>query len=170
MSEKLTGRVIRDPYSVVKPFRIAGRLPADDESKSGWVLGWKSERLRNNSGIGWRGWIPLEYGDRFTGENGEKLKDCIPDPPRRMQGPDHIDNLVRRADTILCRIQADYFDDRQAKSAEESRSMVAELTTPENQEILPGVTTIGGGRKADKNPTFGGQTEADKQLSVKFRQ
>jgi len=167
---KPTGKVTYDPFTVSEPFKIEKRLPPDDEAPEGWQLGWKNEHLRNGSGIGWRGWIPMEYGDKWTGESGELLQPYIPDAPRRMVGPDRIDNLVRRADTILCRIRADWFDQRQMASAAESQARVENLRVPEGDVILPGVKTIGGGRQVDNNPTFGRGGALDKALAAKIRQ
>jgi hypothetical protein len=158
MSTKPTPKVVHDPYDTQNPFAIIGRLPPDDESESGWVLGWKSPRLRQGSAMGWKGWIPVEYGDRFAGPNGELLKPYLPDAPMRMQGPDHVDNYVRRADLILARIQADLFDTRQMKSAMESQQMVADLKQDEGRQVdtVEGVTSLGSGRKKDPRPmTFG---------------
>lgn len=162
-------RILRDPFDQnSNPFHIIKRVPPLDNNdpKCGYVLGWISERYRNGSGQGWKGWVPLEYGDKFTGENGEKLKEYISDPPMRMIGPDKVDNLVRRADLVLCRIVADWFDARQENSARESRERVAALAVPEGEEVLPGVegvTSIGGGRRPDKG-VFG-----NKALDAKLR-
>lgn len=153
-------RILKDPYANTQnPFHIIARIPKIDNNDpdNGYVLGWKSERFRNGSGHGWMGWEALEYGDKFTGENGEKLRPYVPDPPRRMVGPDKVDNLVRRADTILCRLPADWFDQRQEASARRSREMVENLTAPEGTELIQGnsgVTSIGGGRQSDKKASF----------------
>jgi hypothetical protein len=167
MSELFKGdRVVSENFSQQDPFNIVGRIPPSEpgDPECGWVLGWKSERLRNGSGMGWGEWEPLEFGDRFTGDNGEKLKPYIPDAPRRMRGPDRLDNLVRRADVILCRIVADIFDAKQNAGAAKSQARVAGLTIPDGTEVLPGVTTIGSGRKTDTSPTFG-----DKSLAKKLQ-
>ncbi len=164
-------RVVSERFEDQDPFTVIGRIPPSEpgDPECGWVLGWKSERLRNGSGLGWGEWEPLEFGDRFTGENGEKLKPYITAPPRRMKGPDRIDNWVRRADTVLCRIEADIFDAKQAASAAKSRARVEGLQVPDGTEVLPGVVTIGGGRKADPRPNFGKGTAEDKALAKKLQ-
>ena len=149
-TKKPTGRVTRDRFARKNPFHIAKRMPADDQSPSGWQLGWKSPRQRNGSGTGWGQWERLEYGMACVGKNGEKLKDFIPDPP--MMEPGAVDNFVRRADTILCRIPADVFDENQNAAAEESQMRVEELTVDEGVPLARHVTTLGQGRKRDSNP------------------
>lgn len=172
MSELFKGdRVVSENFSQQDPFDIVGRIPPSEpgDPESGWVLGWKSERLRNGSGMGWGEWQPLEFGDRFTGENGEKLKPYVPEAPRRMRGPDRLDNMVRRADVILCVIPADVFDKKQAAGAQKSRARVEGLAIPDGTEVLPGVHAFGGGRKVDTRPNFGTNTDADKALGRKLQ-
>lgn len=171
MAELKGDRVISERFSENDPFAITGRIPATEPSdpEGGWVLGWKSERLRNGSALGWRQWEPLEFGDRFTGENGEKLRPYVPDAPRRMRGPDRIDNLVRRADTVLCRKEAKLWEAEQAAAVKKSQDRVAGLAVPEGMEILPGVQTIGSGRRVDPRPNFGTGTAEDKALARKLQ-
>ncbi len=158
---KPSARVKSDPYTLSAPFHIIGRMPGDDESPNGYVLGWKSETLRN-SGVtgGWKGWEIMTWEHPAMAE----IHKYVPSAPMRLRGSEATDNAVRRADLILCRINADWFDDRQESSAEESRRRVQDLAIEEGAEILPGVKTLGGGRKADKNPTFG-----DAKLAAKLR-
>lgn len=154
-----------DPFAPKAPFHVIGRAPGDEQSPTGYVYGWKSEKLRN-SGVtgGWKGWEALTWDHPAMAD----IHKYIPSAPMRMAGSEHTDNLVRRADLILCRINAEWFDARQESSAEESRRRVADLAVEEGQEILPGVTTFGGGRRVDKNPTFGGKP-MDSELAAKLR-
>jgi len=121
-STECEATVISDPYTSQSPFRITGEIPPDDEYSHGQVLRWCNETVRNRA-RGWRGWIPLEWGDKYTGQHGEKLKEYgIADTPVRMQGPDHTDNLVRRGDVILCRLRKEWFEQRrEAVRAEDKR-------------------------------------------------
>jgi len=158
---KPSARVTSDPYRHNAPFHVLGRMPGDEASPNGYVIGWKSESLRN-SGVtgGWKGWEIMTWDHPAMAE----MHKYIPSAPMRMKGSEQTDSAVRRTDLILCRINADWFDDRQAASAEESRRRVADLSIEEGVEILPGVKTFGGGRKVDKSPNFG-----DAKLGAKLR-
>jgi len=162
---KPNASVKKDPFAPQAPYQVVGRMPGDEESPEGYVLGWKCERLRN-SGVtgGWKGWEVLTWDHPAMKE----IHKFIPSAPMRMQGSENIDNVVRRVDLILCRIKAAWFDARQEESAELSRQRVADLDVPEGQELMPNVKTIGGGRQADKNPTFGGKP-LDSELMAKLR-
>lgn len=146
-----------DPYDEQKnAFAFKNdRFPPDNESPTGWVISWKSPKYRERRG--WRGWIPLQYGDPFVGKNGENLDDHIFEPPKQLQGPGEIDSYVRRADLILCKIEAGVYDARQLnrerRAAKRRKGLMKQYTTP----IRTGVTPTGPGLSEDPNPKYVGQ-------------
>lgn len=168
VAAKPSGRVTQDPFSTQNPYVILARLPGDDDFPEGYVLSWINPNLRN-SNLGWQGWKPIEFGDRFAGEHGEGLRGYIADLPYRTGSPDSVDNYVRRRDTILAYLPAIWYDQRQAKAADESRALVEGLAVPEGTKILPNVTMVGGGLQTDENPTFGRNTPEDKALGSLVR-
>ena len=93
-------RVLRDPFDVQNPHKILAHPP-------GLRLRWANPRYREHRG--WRGWEPVHYDD----EVGKNLSKYINDPPRRMEH--NVDNLVRRGDSILCRIDEQMWEARQQR-------------------------------------------------------
>jgi len=106
--------IVRDPFDQHDPFVIHGSIPPDDEFPEGQALSWKSESYR--SGGRWRGWKPMTWDDPYR----DHLKDCIADPPKYMESGMKVDNYIRRADLILCRIDKRIFDLRQKKRVQKS--------------------------------------------------
>lgn len=162
---KPNASVKKDPFAPTAPFQVLGRMPGDEQSPEGYVLTWCSEKLRN-SGVtgGWKGYEILTWEHPAMAT----IDKYIPSAPKRMEGMEKLDSAVRRADSVLCRIPAAWFDARQEASAALSRARVADLAVEEGQEVMPGVTTIGGGRQPDKNPTFGNKP-MDSELAAKIR-
>lgn len=99
-------RVLRDPFDVQNPHKFIAHPP-------GLRLRWAYPTYREHRG--WRGWEPVSYDD----EIGKNLGRYLNDPPRRMEH--RIDNLVRRGDTILCRIDEEIYLARQQRRTERAQ-------------------------------------------------
>lgn len=150
-----------DPWDIHNPYDIIGEIPPDANFPNGQVVAWKNPTMRNDSSIGWRGWRPFKYGDEYTGPEGEKLADYIPDPPVRMEGRQHMDSYVRRGDIILCRLDKVLHDTR--RTLRELRSDAAR-----GRVVLtyarPGTAVIGEGITNSERPAGGFSTgEGDKE-------
>jgi len=138
--------VLYDPYQSQRAFRVMGQLPATQEFPEGQTLSWKSATYRDRRG--WRGWIPLQYGDEYTGKTGEKLSEYIDDPPRRM--PLQTDSYVRRGDMILCRLDTRMYNARQA-----TRTIKAARQQGLGEEEARQVGLSGVGAREDLRPRSG---------------
>lgn len=143
--------VVKDPYSDQNPFKINGKIPPNDEFPEGQVLRWCNEEVRKTRG--WRGWIPLEWGDEYTGEKGELLLGYgITDIPAQLSGPDRIDNSVRRGDVMLCRLRSEWWDQRRQARKDEDARLRSKATGPDTMTIKsPGVRSVGTGMVDDNN-------------------
>jgi hypothetical protein len=131
--------VLDDPYFAQRAFRITEIIPPDDEYPLGQKLSWKNMKHRDRSG--YKGWIPIEWDDKY----GKQVQKWIPDPPAKWQGPDKMDNIVRRGDSILCRLDMKYWNARQLRRellAARDRGMLEE---GQDVEIRRGVKLTGAG-------------------------
>jgi hypothetical protein len=144
--------VLDDPYDVQNPFKIIGDIPPDEEFPEGQVLRWLNPRYREVRM--WRGWVPLQWGDKYTGENGEKLKALVAEPPHHMQGPDRLDSYVRRGDTILGRLDKRIWDARQSRRVLEDARRRGRLEDSEPVKLRSGVYLTGDGIKRDEDPKY----------------
>lgn len=144
------GEIVFDPYDSHDPFAIIGAIPVSPEFPEGQTLAWKSPDYRKRRG--WRGWIPVEYGDKYAGKDNEFLSNYIVDPPERMVGPDQIDNCVRRGDLVLSWIDSRIWDERQTKRELLAKRRQIAAGSGATQILRDGVEITGPGRKAAKNP------------------
>jgi len=145
--------LLYDPYDSQRPYKIIGEIAPDNEYPEGQVLRWLSPRFREVRGM--RGWVALQYGDTYTGKNGELLKKYIPDPPARMVGSDKLDSYVRRADLILGRLDKRIWQSRRLKAILESARRRGSLESDKPIKIRDGVWLTGEGLKKDENPKQG---------------
>lgn len=141
--------VLYDPYDIQSPFRILGDIPADDEFPDGQALRWLLPRYREGK---WRGWKPLQWGDKYTGDGGEKLEGLISDSPVRMHGPDQLDSYVRRGDVILGRLDKRIWVSRQARRELEDARRRGQLRSNDKIKLGEGVYLTGEGIREDKDP------------------
>jgi hypothetical protein len=144
--------VLDDPYDVQNPHKILGPIPPDDEFPEGQMLRWLNPRYRDNRMM--RGWVYMQGGDKYTGENGEKLKGLLSEVPQRMQGPDKIDSYVRRGDTILGRLDKRTWDARQTKRVLEDARRRGRLEDDKPIKLREGVYLTGDGIKKDDQPHY----------------
>jgi hypothetical protein len=142
--------VLYDPYEVQSPFRIIGDIPPDNEFPEGQALRWLNPRLRD--GGKWMGWELLQWGDKYTGEQGEKLHGLISDRPARMKGPDRMDSYITRGDSVLGRLDKRIWHSRQVKRELEDARRRGELNSKEPIKLADGVYLTGDGIK--KDPDF----------------
>lgn len=111
--------LVRDPYSEHDALSITGEIPPDETYPEGQVLTWLSPAVRDR--LGWNGWIALEWGDEYTGKDGEKLIEYgIQKPPENYAGGGKIDSLVRMGDVILGRLDKRWYNQRVAANLEKS--------------------------------------------------
>lgn len=143
--------VLSDPYDLQSPFRITKDIPPDDEYPEGQVLRWLGVRWRESRTL--RGWKPLQWGDKYTGKHGEKLREYIGDPPERMQGPDQIDSYIRRGDTFLGRLDKRIWHARRAKPVLEDARRLGGLQEGQTVKLGTGVYLTGDGIKKDTEIT-----------------
>jgi len=148
---KPEAKLTHDPYAGHNALDIIGDIPANAEYPAGQALAWKSPRYRATRGM--RGWIPLKWGDEYTGEEGELLSQYIPEAPPRMLEQEKMDSYIRRGDVILCRIDKALFDfrqeDREAQAAKRRGTHDAITHTDRR-----GVSVVGEGFTSDANPRF----------------
>lgn len=144
--------VLEDPFDSQNARKIIGEIPPDEECPEGQVLRWVSPRYREVRGL--RGWEPLQWGDQYTGEKGEKLKGIIPEVPRFIQGADHLDSYVRSGDVILARLDKRIWNARQTKRVLEDARRKGQLNVTEPIRLREGVYLTGDGIKTDSEPTF----------------
>jgi hypothetical protein len=146
--------VSADPWYSKNPFKIIGEIPPDKAHPTGQVLSWLNVKHRMER-RGFRGWTLLQYGDEYTGENGEKLADYILDVPPRMEGSARMDSYVRRADSALGRIDKYIFEARQRQRVLDSQRNVAQAGSPRTTKLREGVEVVGPGLKTQKRPAGG---------------
>ncbi len=151
-------QVLYDPYDSKNPFKIVGEIPKCDEYPEGAIVSWKSPAYRARRQ--WRGWIPFEYGDEFTGKSGEKLEQFIPDPPPRMDNAT-LDNFVRRGDVILARLDKRIYESRQAKRIMESQRNTGKAGSRAKTVLGDGVEIVGHGLKPSERPRGGFRPEQE---------
>jgi hypothetical protein len=144
------GEIVYDPYSVQNPFTIKTEIPPNQDFPDGQILGWKSPSYRKKRG--WRGWIPIEHGDHYAGDNDEFLSTYIPDPPERMIGPDAIDNYVRRADMVLARLSKPIAEARARKRELLAKRKRLAAQAGGTEVLRDGVEIVGEGATPAKNP------------------
>jgi hypothetical protein len=164
--DDLDAEVLFDPWDSQDPFVIIGNIPPDEKYPKGQALAWKNPILRNQSAnIGWKGWIPLEYGDPYTGENGEMLTEYLQEAPARLEGTKNLDNMVRRGDSILCRLDMRAWMRRQIEREAKSLEMRNALRRISEDEARVGITGEGlvdqevprGGFRPQDNEVPGGK-------------
>lgn len=146
-------KILHDPYEAQRPFAIFGDIPPDDDFPQGQVLRWLNPRLRDSRTM--RGWQYLQWGDKYTGENAEKLEGLVPTPPPRMEQPGHIDSYLRRTDCILGRLDKRIWVSRQLKRELECARRRGYLESTQREMIAKGVSFVGEGLKRDEAPKSG---------------
>jgi hypothetical protein len=134
--------IIRDPYDQHDPYFIKAFIPPDDDFPKGQALSWKNEAYR--SGGRWRGWTLMTYDDPYY----KFLEDCIPDPPKKIEGSTKMDNYIRRQDLILCRLDKRLFDARQYKRIKKSDE-ARRISSREVVETPTGISVWGPGCEKD---------------------
>lgn len=160
--EEPEAEVLYDPYYSKRPYQIIGEIPPDANYPEGQVLGWKNESHREQR-RGWRGWIPMEYGDQYTGEDGVHLSKYIVDVPPRLEGSAKIDNNVRRADSLLCRLDKRIFVSRQKRRETLAKRNVSQAGTSRTNVLRDGVSVTGDGLRSQARPA-GGFKMGEKQI------
>lgn len=152
--EEPEAEVLYDPYYSRNPYQIVGEIAPDANYPEGQVLGWKNEKHREQR-RGWRGWIPLEYGDKYAGKEGKLLQNYIIDPPPRMAGSAAMDNNVRRTDSVLCRLDKRIFDTRQSRRETLGKRNISEAGSSRTKVLREGVEVTGSGLKDQDRPAGG---------------
>lgn len=152
--EEPEAEVLYDPYYSKNPYQIIGEIPPDAKYPAGQVLGWKNEKHREER-RGWRGWIPMEYGDEYTGEGGKLLAQYIVDPPPRLEGSSKMDNTVRRADVVLCRLDKAIFETRQKRRETLGNRNVSAAGSSGTKVLRDGVEVTGAGLQKQARPAGG---------------
>jgi len=151
--------LLEDPFDNHNAFKVHGEIEPDDNYPNGAVIQWKNPEYRARRT--WRGWVPFEWGDEYTGKNGELLDKYIPDPPKALQGPDRIDNYVRRGDVVLARLDKDVFMARQQKRLVDSRMKMQSSTDGRKTVLAEGVEIFGPGSKDSRRPAGGFRPEKE---------
>ncbi len=98
--------VLHDPFDVQNPHKFKAHPP-------GYRLGWINPTYRDGHRM-WRGWDPVTFDD----DVGQHLERYLQDPPRKMSH--QTDNLIRRGDVILCRLDISIWNARQQKRTRKS--------------------------------------------------
>lgn len=151
--------LLYDPYDSKNPFKVIGHIEPNDEYPEGAVVGWKSPTYRARRQ--WRGWTPFRYGDQYTGKNGEKLSDYIPDPPPMLEGTGELDNYVRRGDVVLARLDKRIWESRQAKRILDSQRNMGQAGSRARTVIRDGVEVVGRGVSKSQRPRGGFRPEPE---------
>jgi len=142
-----------DPFDNHNAFRIHGEVEPCAEYPHGAVVQWKNPEYRSRRQ--WRGWIPFEWNDPYSGKDGKLLTNYIPDPPKALQGPDKIDNYVRRGDVVLARLDKNIWLARQEKRILESQKRQGIAGSNRKTVLSDGVEIVGPGVKDSHRPTRG---------------
>ena len=144
--------VLFDPYDVNNPFKIKKEIPPEVsgvEFPEGEILRWKSFVLRERRGMrGWR-WV------RWSDDIGKNLEDYLASPPMRMQDSQHLDDIVRRGDLGLARMDKRIAISRVRRAELESARMRGELTSTQNEKLGKGVELYGPGLESETTPIIG---------------
>lgn len=151
-------QLLYDPFDSKNPFKVIGEIPADDQYPSGAVIRWCSPEYRAKRT--WRGWIPFEYGDDYTGKDGEHLANYIPDPPPRMDNK-NLDNYVRRGDVVLARLDKRIWESRQAKRLMDSQRNQGKAGSRAKTVLGDGVEIVGRGVSRSERPRGGFRPEQE---------
>jgi hypothetical protein len=136
-------KLLDDPFSIQRPYKIDGEIAPDEAHPKGQVLRWLNMKSRDQRG--WRGWTVLKYGDEYTGKTGELLKAYIPDPPNLMAGQAKEGVEVRRGDAVLGRLPKELYVARQLRRELASAHARGEYTTSQDKIIREGLSLISGG-------------------------
>jgi hypothetical protein len=72
------------------------------------------------------------------------LEECIPDPPRQLEGSTKMDSYIRRQDLILCRLDKRIFDQRQWERVRKSNK-ARRVTGQQPISTGTGIKVIGKG-------------------------
>lgn len=152
-------KLMYDPYDLRQDFlAIIGDIAPCEEFPEGAAVKWVNPNLRNRSSA-WMGYEPFEYGDAYTGENGELLEQYIVAAPLRMQKPNEIDSYVRRSDLILCRIDKRVKDARMFNREARNSLQRTKGADPKSRTIQRGVSIVGEGMVDSTRPAKGFQFE-----------
>lgn len=151
--------LLEDPFDNHNAFKVHGEIEPCDEYPKGAVVQWKNPEYRARRT--WRGWVPFEWGDEYTGKNGELLSKYIPDPPKALQGPDRVDNYVRRGDVVLARLDKETFLARQQKRIVDSRKKMGQSTDGRTTVLADGVEIFGPGASNSRRPAGGFRPEPE---------
>lgn len=127
--------MIRDPYSSQNPHTFLSHPP-------GRRLGWINPKYRDGH-RSWRGWEVVTYTD----EIGQNLSEYLMDPPRRFEHAD--DNTVRRGDSVLCSLDARYWELRQQERVDKANRYAREhakdvQVEPYKTKKLPNLNAVSG--------------------------
>lgn len=151
--------LLEDPFDNHNAFKIHGEIEPCDEYPKGAVVQWKNPEYRARRT--WRGWVPFEWGDEYTGKDGEHLHKYIPDPPKALAGPDRVDNHVRRGDVVLARLDKEIFLARQQNRIATSRKKMGQSTDGRTTVLADGVEIFGPGATDSRRPAGGFRPEPD---------
>lgn len=134
---------LHDPYENHNAFKVHGDIEPCPEYPNGAKVAWKNPEYRKRRG--WRGWDVFEWGDKFTGTNGELLTNYIPDPPEHLLAHKDQDKAVRRGDVVLARLPMELFEARQQKRLKKSREQQGVATSNRTTVLQDGVMLTGEG-------------------------
>ena len=154
-----------DPFDSHNAFRVHGEIEPCVEYPHGAVVQWKNPEYRARRT--WRGWIPFEWGDEYTGKKGELLTQFIPDPPKALLGPDKLDNYVRRGDVVLARLDKNIWLARQEKRILESQKRMGLAGSARKTVLSDGVEIVGPGLGDSHRPARGFRPQQESMPPVK---
>jgi len=144
-----------DPFDIRQnALEIVGEIEPCDEYPYGAAVKWINPDLRNRSST-WAGWEPFQYGDPYTGENGELLCTVISGARVRFQKPGEVDSYVRRSDLILCRIDKRIWEARNFNREIKNKIQRTKGANAGKQVINKGVSIQGEGLVDSKRPDKG---------------
>ncbi len=138
-----------DPFDIQDPYTIKAEIPPCGTFPEGQVLQWKSPEYRARRG--WRGWIPMQWGDEYAPDD-EALSKYLHDTPQRMVGPDQVDSYIRRGDLILSRIDKRIKKSRDLKTELLSAQQLGAYENGQEQMIREGLRIVGKGMQRDEHP------------------
>ncbi len=158
--------VLYDPFDSQNSLIIIGEIESegpDSDFPEGQVLGFKNPTWRDQSDIGWKGWIPLQYGDKYTGKDGELLSRYLASPPRKegvaVKGQEYLDGYVRCMDLLLCRLDKRIWKTRSRMRERRALRAKRDAEVRANLTFREGVHMVGSGLLDEARPAGGFRME-----------
>jgi len=151
--------ILRDPYVSDRPYKIIKDLPPSPGSPKGWALGWKWPAYRDRRG--WNGWEIMRWS--MVEKENIDLSEYLGEPPVRMQGSEHTDDIIRRGSDVLCRIPRHWMDEREDRKRVKRLEREKAATAEGSQRINDLATMTGPGLETEDGVTFRVPTDSEIQ-------